>query len=344
MKITFKRYFILSVLFLLILSINLFSKEETDRITITDAKQLKGIWEAFYTYQEIPRQERIKTYIPPLPDIEEFESKEEHQKRVNDIKGVYERRIEGNIKNDINNEQKFKNTVFKIEFLYTPDDNDINKGLNIAKSYKHIEETKVQRTTLSTKYVKIPVAWLQEFQNTMMLFETRFVHDALSSPVPSTVPPFVQEWKIEENNLRIEEDIACLNFSLDKYDIEKKNFPLIFPPSQFPQGEKEWFYYIRKLNFGDYYMEMFEKSDFEKTEQWLIKFDNMPTSIPFSLNKAKMVRENYKNLILELEFQPTFAEKKVNSNTTYYTLQAKMVSATLKDGSKTIYVMANSIN
>ncbi len=156
------------------------------------------------------------------------------------------------------------------------------------------------------------------------------------------MPPFA-DWRIEEDNLLIQEDIAHLNFSLDKYDMEKKKFLVMFSPSQFPEGEKDWVYYIRKLNYGDYYMEMFGNSDVEKVEQWLIKFDKVPTYINLPLDKAKTVRKNEANLVLELEFQPISAEKKINSDTTYYVLEVKLISATLKDIREKIYAVADNI-
>ncbi len=115
-----KKYFIfLSLCFLSTLLVSSFA-QEVEKITITDAKQLKGIWEAFYLYQETPRQERINTFRPPLPENKEFESRNDYQERVNGIKGVYERRVEESLKREINNEQKFKNAVFALKFTYTP--------------------------------------------------------------------------------------------------------------------------------------------------------------------------------------------------------------------------------
>ena len=157
--INLKKYFVFAAfLFVLILSVNSFSKEgEIDRIIITDAKQLKGIWEALNIYQETSRQERINTYISPLPDSKEFESKDEHQERVNNIKKIYERRVEEGFKKEIRNEQRLKSMVFRLKFSYTP--YDINQT-----PYRHEEERKVERRTLSTKYIKIPAAWIQEFK------------------------------------------------------------------------------------------------------------------------------------------------------------------------------------
>ena len=332
----FKIFFVLStLLFIFLLSVNSFSKEGSiDTITITDAKQLKGLWEALYIYQETPRQERINTYIPPMPNSEEFESKYAHQEQVNKIKKIYERRVEESLKKEIANEQRFKNMVFKLKLSY----NDMDSA-----SYKNEETMKVDRKTLSTKYFKIPGAWFQEFQNIMLLFETRFIHNALSLPIPSTVPPFVTEWRIEEYDLLMQEDIACLNFSLDKYDMEGKRFPIIFPSSQFPQGENEWVYYTNKLYDLEPYTEIFKKSDADKIEQWLIKFDELPTYVSFPIDKAKTVRKNKDGLILELEFQPIHVEKKINSNTTYYTLEVKLLSAVLKNSNKVIYVAYGNI-
>ena len=177
----------------------------------------------------------------------------------------------------------------------------------------------------------------------MLLFETQVIHNAMSLPIPSTVPPFVEEWRIEENNFSLQENIAYFTFSLDKYDMEKERFPVIFPLSQFTQGEEEWVYYTKMLSEWEHYTKTFKKSNAETTEQWLIKFDKVPTYIPLSLDKAKMVRKNENDLILELEFQPIRAEKNVSLDNTRYTLGVKIISAKLKDAGETIYVVAENI-
>ena len=115
-----KKYFVLlGLLFLSILLVNS-SATEVEKITITDAKQLKGIWEALYTYQQTPRQKRIDTFWLPLLEKREFESENEYQERVDGVKVVYERRVEKNLKKEIRNEQKFKNTVFVLKFTHIP--------------------------------------------------------------------------------------------------------------------------------------------------------------------------------------------------------------------------------
>lgn len=343
-----KKHLILTVLFLLlILSIKLSAKEmQTEPITITDAKQLKGVWEAFYLCQEIPRQERVRTYVPPFPQKEEFESKQDYQRRIDRIKNVYERRVEEKIKMEINNERNLKNMVFKINFLYTPkyDPSNVTPTSKMEKPYRHKEETKVQRTTFTSKYFKTPIACMQEIHDSMLYLELGFIHHLLTIPVPPTIASTIGQWKIEENNLRIQENSAYFNFSLGRYDMENEKFSIVFPFSQFPKNEKDWVYYIRKLNFGDYYMEMFEKSDMEKTEEWSIKFNTLPSCIPFSLNKAKLLREKEQNLTLELEFQPLYAEQQSNLNTTYNTLHVDLISATLKDGNNVLYTISEAIH
>lgn len=328
-----KRKFIFLGLFFLFVffvhSFAIFAIEE-EIINITDAKQLKGIWEALYIYQQIPKQKRIDTFRPPLPKKEEFESNNKYQERVEDIKMVYEKRVEENLKREIKNEQEFKNKVFTLKVTYTPYTSiqdsmkkylsKTNEGIQeplAEEYYEHKEKTTVLRkkigtsgedTTGATAYLGIPLA----------------------------SPPF-SEWKIEENNYSLEEKRAYFTFSLGEYNMEKERFPIIFPLSQFTTEEKEWKYYIKKFSEGEHYAETFKKPNTETTEQWLIKFDELPTYLPLPLGKAETVRKNEKDLILEFLFRPVSATKKIGPRYTHYTLGIELISATFKDGEEVVY-------
>ena len=396
-----RKYFVLLGLFFLsILLVNSLAKEEVERITITDAKQLRGIWEALYIYQETSRQERIDAHLPNLPEKEEFESHEEYKKRVNNIQEIYERRMERNLKREIRNEQKFKNMVFTFELTHIPylvtqdsmrkylftsangysqeslteysdreykardgkvgqtnikksqtiDVNPVRKkvpfelsnGVNPEEYYEHREQIQVLRKKIGTTGLDVGVATYNAIlRNTGYPWHGMLAYLKIPG-APIAVPPLA-EWKIEENNFSLQENIAYLTFSLDRYKMEEERFPVIFPLSQFTKGEKEWVYYTKTLNEWEHYTETFKKSNVETTRQWLIKFDELPTYISLPLDKAKTVRKNEDDLILELKFQPVSAERKVISETTYYVLEVKLISAILKDSDEIIYVVADNI-
>ena len=125
--------------------------------------------------------------------------------------------------------------------------------------------------------------------------------------------------------------------------MEEEKFPVIFLLSQLTQGEKEWLYYTKTLTNWKHYTETFKQSSAEETEQWLIKFDELPTYIPFPLDKAKMARKNEEDLTIELDFQPVRVEKKVNPDITHYTLEVKLITTKLKDVDEILYVATESV-
>jgi hypothetical protein len=375
-----KKYFIfLGLLFLSILLVDSFAKK-TEKTTVTDARQLKGIWEALYTYQETARQERINTHIPPLPKRKEFESGQEYKNRINNIKGIYTRRVEKNLKREISNEQEFKNTVFTLRFTYNPyittqdsmrqylsesnggSQESFKPGIEYSdREYKIRDDTVGQTNIKKSQTIDVNTEENSEYREknrvlrkkigsagidtaaagySSVLRQTAFAF--LRIPFfPFAVPPLA-EWRIEENNFSLQEDIAHLTFSLGTYNMEEKKFPVILSLSQFALGEKELLYYTKTLTNWKHYTETFKQASAEETEQWLIRFDELPAYIFLPLDEAKIARRNEKDLNLELVFQPVYAQKMGNSNNTNYILEVKLVSVMLKDVDKIIYKLVES--
>ena len=322
-----EKFFAVLVL-LLICSVSLPAKEaEMDRTVITHTKQLKGVWEALYNYQGISRRERANIYVPPFPQREEFEPKDAYQKRMENLKQVYKRRAEKVIKQEIKNEQDFENTIFILEFKYNipQDDRMVSEqnmplDLNQIQCYEEKEKKWAFRKKIGTSGVNIM--------------------ELSQAPL---VDPFFEEWKTQEDNCSSEESTAYLTFLLDKYNMETEKFPLIFPLSLVNREAKKWIYYTRKLIDWQHYTETFREANSEKTEQWLIKFDQIPAYVSLPSNKAKEVREKENELILQLNLQPVKVEKSVTFNIIYYTLEVKVLSAVLKDKEGIICVLPESI-
>lgn len=371
--------------FLLTLFINSSATEES--ANITDAKQLKGIWEAFNLYQETARQERINTLRLPLPEREEFESEEEYEARINHLNEIYKRRVEKTLKKEISNEQNFRDTVFKLELThipYTSSQSSMHKYLSqsrgdfyeisdhpttypnmqyktqqgkvgqthikktqiidvdVNKTYEQEEKTRDLRKKIGTTGLDTDVA-----SYNASLGHTGYPwHGILAflkiPSMPFSHPP-ISEWRVEERNFTLLEKTAYLTFTLGRYDMNEARFPVIFPLSQFTDTNKEWLYYTKTLNEWEHYTETFKQSSAEQEEQWVIKFDHIPTHIPFTLEQAKKIRENDDDLVMELTFQPTSAKKFVSENKTNYILGVKLISATLKDIEEPLYTTAENI-
>lgn len=339
--------------------------EEQTTVIITDVEGLKGIWQALYWYQQSPARDRINTFRHPLPERREFESEAEYQKRTRAIKEEYERRIEEQLRNEIRKEEEFKNTVFILKLTHIP---YILSQDSTRKYFYHTNEYGESLSNTGTRYsergyrgesrktgktIKKKVKVVDTHTPDCYQSEERRVtlRRKIGTAGERTPPgegggyvfgaifarPSLYNYKIEEKNFTFSKRAIKLTFSLQEYDIEQKRFPISFPFSEAEQGEKQWEYYTGKRTEWEHYSRSFRRVRSERVEKWTIKFDRLPTYIPFPVNRAKEVGESERDLALEVVFQPVRATKEVTLDGTYYNLEVELRTVALKDAEELLY-------
>lgn len=373
---------ILSLLFILSLSLlNSHASEQDNPTLITETIQLKGIWHALSSYQQVPPTERINMFFPPLPEQGEFESQKDYQKRIQAIKEGREKTIEEKLRNEIKKEEEFKNTQFTLRFTHIPYvlmQDVLRKYLFASDEYRYIPfatgedysqkdyklESQKTGQTVGKKKIQIdshtpncyrykektitlrkktgtagedtrPYICNVALKTTPYPWHNVFSHLTVRGGI-FAVPP-VHVWKMEEKDYSYRERIAYLTFSLNRYDMEKKRFPVIFPLSRISPAEKEWEYSRRIFTEWEHYTETYRVSSEEKEERWLIRFDELPTYIPLPPERAKKLREHEEDLVLEVLFKPQSASREISEGYVNYTLEVEFISAELKDGGELIY-------
>jgi len=87
-----------------------------DALLIKDARSLKGIWEAQYTFGKTTALQRAEIPRLWLPEQKEFETKEEYQQRVDIVKQIYRHNKLAKVKEQEKRAEEFSNQIFSLVF------------------------------------------------------------------------------------------------------------------------------------------------------------------------------------------------------------------------------------